>query len=103
MARSDRIELREDGLLDLHTLGHGLDDEIDASEIVVIRRPGYAAERLLELAIGVLLADLLLRDEAPKLALRDLSRLLETLVDELLLHVLHEDRDAGRPDDLGDL
>ena len=54
-------------------------------------------------AVGVLLGDLLLLDEAPELALGDLLGLLEPLVDELLLDVLEHDRDPGRGDHLRDL
>ena len=49
MARGDRVELGEDGLLDLHALGHGLDHEVDVAEALVVGRAGDAAEDLLEL------------------------------------------------------
>jgi len=54
-----------------------------------------AADQLLLLRVGVLLADLLLLDQAAELRLGDLAGLLEALVHELLLDVLEHDGDAG--------
>ena len=63
-----RVQLREHRLLDLHPLGHGLDHEVHVAEAVVLERAVDAADDLLELAIGVLLGDLLLRDQTGQLA-----------------------------------
>ena len=103
MPRCERVQLGEHRLLDLHALGHGLDHEVDVAKAVVVDRAGDAPEDLLELALGVVLGDLLLGHERPELALGDRARLLEAEVDELLLDVLEDDRHAGGRDDLGDL
>ena len=95
MAGRTGVELREHRLLDLHPLGHGLDDEVDVAEAVVVRRPRDAAEDLLRLLGGLLLAELLLGDEVAELRPRDLFRLLEAEIDELLLDVLQHHRDPG--------
>ena len=57
----------------------------------------------LELGVGLLLGQLLLRDQPVELALRHLARLVEPVVDELLLDVLEDDGDLGGGDRLGDL
>ena len=103
MPGSDHVELVEDRLLHLHFLGHGLDHEVDVAETVVLGRSLDPADDLLELLVGLLLGDLLLLDEAPELTLADLAGLLEPLVDELLLHVLEGDGQAGGGDHLRDL
>ena len=96
MAGGGGVELGEDGLLDLHPLGDRLDHEVDVAEAFVLGRPLDPAEDLLELSVGLLLGDLLLLDEPAELALGDLARLLETVVDELLVDVLEHDGDARR-------
>ena len=58
---------------------------------------------LLEPGVGLLLGQLLLRDQPVELALGHLARLLEAVVDELLVDVLEDDRDVGRGDRLRDL
>src|SRR5215217_2425279 len=103
VARRGGVEVGEDLMLDRHLLGHGLDDEVDVTEAVVLRRPGDQLERLLHLRVGLLLGQLLALDELGGLALADLAGLLEALVDELGLDVLEEDGDVSGGDDLGDL
>src|SRR5436190_17804041 len=71
-------------------------------------KPSYSVVPLIrplisELAVGVVLGDLLLLHEAGELSLRHLPGLLETLVDELLLDVLKDHREAGRGDRLCNL
>ena len=70
MARRERVELGEDGLLDRHPLGHGLDDEVDVAEALVLGRAVDAPEDLGRLRVGLLLGDLLLVDEVAELARR---------------------------------
>ena len=53
--------------------------------------------------VGVLLGDLLLRDQAGQLALGHVAGLGQAGVDELLLDVLEDDWDADGRDHLGDL
>src|SRR3954452_16353791 len=103
VAGSDLVELCEHGLLDLHPLGHGLDDEVDVAEALVLGGPVDATEELLGLLVGLLLRDLLLLDQAGELALRHLLRLLEALVDELLVDVLENDVDVRGGEHLADL
>ena len=94
MAGRGHVELAEDRSLDVHLLGDRLDHEVDVTEAVVLGRSLDPAEGLLELLVGLLLGDLLLLDQASELALRHLTRLLEALVDELLLDVLQHHREA---------
>jgi hypothetical protein len=98
-----RVELAEDGLLDLHPLGHRLDDEVDVAELLVSRRADDQAHHLGEAGVGLLLAQLLLLDQAGELALGDGARLLERGVDELLVDVLDDYGDVGGGDRLRDL
>src|SRR5581483_4525160 len=103
VARGYGVELAEYGLLDLHALRYRLHHEVHVAEGVVGGGPGDAAADLLELAVRVLLRDLLLLHEAAELATGDLAGLLEALVHEALLDVLEHHRQAGRRDGLGDL
>ena len=103
MAGGHLVELLEDGLLDRHPLGHGLDGEVHVPEALVLGGPGDAAGDLGELGVGLLLADLLLAHQTGEEVARDLLRLGQTGVHELLLDVLEHDRHTGRGDDLGDL
>ena len=104
MARSDGVELGKDRLLDLHLLGDGLDDEVDVAELLAVLGGAVdAPEQGLPLLVGLLLGDLLLGHQAAELALRDLTGLLEALVDELLVDVLEHDWDVGGRDHLRDL
>ena len=99
----DLVELGEDGLLDLHLLGRGLDHEVDVAEAVVVGGALDPAHDLLEPGVGLLLGQLLLLDELVELALGDLAGLLEAVVDELLVDVLEDDGDVGGGDRLRDL
>ena len=99
----DLVELGEDRLLDLHPLGHRLDREVHVPEALVVGRAGDAPEDLLALAVGVLLADLLLLDQVAELRLGHLPGLLEPDVHELLLDVLEDDRDPRGGDHLSNL
>ena len=99
----DLVELGEHPRLEVHPLGDGLDHEVDVAEAVVVGRAGDPAHDLLELAVGLLLGDLLLLDEAGELALGDLACLLQADVDELLVDVLQDDGDVSGGDGLGDL
>jgi hypothetical protein len=103
VAGRDLVELVEDRLLDLHALGHGLDDEVDVAEALVRRGAGDPAEDGLHLLAALLLGDLLLLDQARDLRLGDLAGLGQADVDELLLDVLQNDGDLSGGDDLGDL
>jgi hypothetical protein len=100
---SDLVELGEHGLLDLHPLRDGLDNEVDVAEALVLGRALDAADDLAGLLVGLLLRDLLLLHEAGKLALSDLFGLLEPCVDELLVDVLQDDVDVRGGQHLGDL
>ena len=98
-----RVELAEDVPLDLHLLRRRLDDEVDVAEARVVERALDPAHHLVEAGVGLLLGQLLLRDELVELPLGHLARLLEAVVDELLLDVLEHDRDVGGGDRLRDL
>ena len=98
-----RVELGEHGLLDLHPLRRGLDHEVDVAERRVVGGALDPAHDLLEARVGLLLGQLLLRDELVELALGDLAGLVEAVVDELLVDVLEDDVDVGDGDRLGDL
>ena len=102
-AGRDLVELAEDRLLDLDLLRHRLDHEVDVGEAVVGSRAGDQAGDQLEALVGLLLGHLLLLHQAVELALGDVVRLLERVVDELLLDVLDDDGDLGVGDHLGDL
>ena len=65
--------------------------------------PSIRPMHLLEARVGLLLGQLLLRDEPVELALGDAAGLLDALVDELLVDVLEHDVDVGGGDRLGDL
>jgi hypothetical protein len=95
VARRRGVEFGEHRLLDLHPLGHGLDHEVDFAEPVVVERAVDAAHDLLELAVGVVLGDLLLRDQAGELPLGHVAGLGQARVHELLLDVLEDDWNAG--------
>ena len=69
----------------------------------VVGRALDPAHDLLEARVGLLLGQLLLRDELVELALGDLAGLVEAVVDELLVDVLEDDVDVGDGDRLGDL
>jgi hypothetical protein len=97
------VELGEDGLLDLHALGHGFDDEIDVTEPVVGRRAGDPAHELVDGGRSLLVGELALLDQAGDLALGHRAGFGEPRVDELLLDVLEDDIDSGGGDGLGDL
>ena len=99
----DRVELGVDLLLDLHLLRRRLDHEVDVAEGVVGGRALDQAHDLLEPGVGLLLGQLLLLHQPVELALGHLARLLEAVVDELLVDVLEHDRDVGRGDRLRDL
>jgi hypothetical protein len=103
VAGRDRVELAEDALLDLHLLGHGLDHEVHVTETVVARGAGDPAHYLVDLCVGLFLGDLLLLHQAAHLAGGHVARLVEPVVDEVLVDVLEHDLDAGRGDRLGDL
>ena len=98
------VELGEDGLLDLHPLGHGLDDEVDVAEALVGRRArgcGRGSPRPAASACSSVSLPFLTR--RPTWPCGDVARLVEAGVDELLLDVLEDDGDAGGGDGLGDL
>ena len=101
--RRGGVELAEDRLLDLHLLGHRLDDEVDVGEVLVAGRAGDQPHHLGEPGVGLLLGQLLLLDQAAELALGHRARLLDGGVDELLVDVLDYDGDVGGGDRLGDL
>ncbi len=103
MARRHGVELGEDRLLDLHLLGRRFDHEVDVAEVGVVGGAGDSAHHDLELLVGLLLRQLLLLDEAIKLALGHFPRLVEPVVHELLLDVLEDDGDLGGCDRLRDL
>ena len=103
MARGGLIELPIDRLLDLHPLGNRLDHEVDVAEPVVGGRPADQTHHLVEAGVGLLLGHLLLRDEPVELRLGHLTRLLQRVVDELLVDVLDDNWDVGVGDYLGDL
>jgi hypothetical protein len=103
VARRHRVELREHRVLDLHPLRHGLDHEVDLAEPVVAGRPGDQPERVRDVLLGLLGADLLLLDEPLVLPLGHLARLLQARVHELLIHVLEHHGDVGGRQHLGDL
>ena len=90
-------------MLDLHPLGDRLDHEVHVAKRVVIGGAVDPPEDLLELRVGLLLADLLLLDEPAELVPAHLAGLLQPLVDELLLNVLQHDGDAGGGGHLRDL
>ena len=95
---------REDGLLDLHPLGHGLDDEVDVAEVLVGGGAGDPPDDLARPAPSACSSvSLLLLDEPASWPCGDVARLLEAGVDELLLDVLEHDGDVGGGDRLGDL
>lgn len=83
MARRHRVELTEHCLLELHALGHRLDDEVDLAEALIGRRGGDE-----------------LQDHR---ILSHLARAGQPRVDEALIDVLEQDGNAGGGDDLGDL
>ena len=103
MTGSRRIELGENLLLDLHPLRYRFDGEIDVAKAVVLRRSGDEAKRVLEVALRLLLGQLLLGDQPPKLILRDLAGLRQTLVDEALIDVLQHYRQIRSRQNLGNL
>ena len=103
MPGRDRVELGEDRLLDLHALGHGLDDEVDVAEALVGRGAVDAPDDLVDLRRGLLLGEPALLHQPGDLALGDVARLVEAGLDELVLDVLEHDGDAGGGDGLGDL
>ena len=103
MPGRDRVELGVDLLLDLHLLRRRLDHEVDVAEGVVGGRALDQAHDLLEPGVGLLLRQLLLLHQPVELALGHLARLLEAVVDELLVDVLEHDGDVGRGDRLCDL
>ncbi len=98
-----RVELGEDGLLDLHPLRDRLDDEVDVAERLIRRRARDQAEDLLDLRGALLLGQLALLDELADLSLGDRARLGEARLDEVLADVLEDDRNAGGGDRLRDL
>ena len=103
MARRHGVELAEDGLLDLHALGHGLDDEVDVAEALVGGGAVDAPDDVGHLRRALLLGEPALLDQRGDLALGDVARLVEAGLDELVLDVLEHDGDAGGGDGLGDL
>ncbi len=88
MPGRDGVEVLEDGPLDLHPLGDGLDDEVDVAEALVLGRPVDAVDDARDLGVGRLLVELAALDELLDLPGRDLARLGEPGLDELV---------AGRP------
>src|SRR6185437_14052104 len=103
VAGGGRVDLAEDGLLDLHLLRHGLDNEVDVGELGVAGRPGDVRHHLGDAGVGLLLGDPLLLHLSGQLALGDGASLLKRGVDEFLVDVLDHDRDVGGGDRLGDL
>ena len=103
MAGRDRVELAEDGLLDLHLLRHRLDHEVDVGEVLVGGRADDPAEHLVEAGVGLLLGHLFLFDQPGEFALGDRARFLDRGIDELLVDVLDDDGDVGGGDRLRDL
>src|SRR4051812_39820325 len=99
----DFVQLSEHRLLDAHALRHRLDHEVDVAEALVLGGAVDTAEELGGLLVRLLLGDLLLLDQAGELALGDLLRLLEALVDELLVDVLEDDIHIRGGEHLGDL
>src|SRR4051794_12179973 len=97
------IQIREHGVLDLHLLRHGLDDEVDVAELGVVGRTGDQLQRAVRLGGRILLRELPLLHQLRDLALSDLARLFQSRVDELGVDVLEHHRDPRRRDDLGDL
>ena len=97
------VELGEDVLLDLDLLGHGLDHEIDVSEAAVGGRSVDAADDLVHLRLGLLVAEPAFLDEFSHLPLCDRTRLGEARVHERVVDVLEHHRDAGDGDRLRDL
>ena len=103
MPRGDRVELAEDGMLDRDALRHGLDDEVDVAEVLVGGGAADAPDDLLHLGRCLLLGQAPLLDEALDLSLRDVARLVETGLDELVPDVLEHHGNARGGDGLGDL
>ena len=98
-----RVKLGEDGLLDLHALGHRLDHEVDVAEAGIRRGAGDAPHDLLRLRLGILGGEPAALDEFCDLSLGDVARLLHARLYELVVDVLERHGDAGRGDRLGDL
>ncbi len=97
------VELGEHALLDVHALRHGLDDEVDVPEPVVGGAAVDPAKDLVDLGLRLLGGDLALLGELADLPLGDPARLVKAGLNERLLDVLQDDRDAGGRDRLGDL
>jgi hypothetical protein len=98
-----RVELGEDVLLDLHLLGHGLDDEVHVAEARVGGRAVDASDDLVDLRLALLLGEPAFLDEFARLALRHRARLRETGLHERIVDVLEHHRDARSGDRLCDL
>jgi len=96
------VQLGEHGALDLHALRRRLDDEVDVAEVGVVERAVDATHDLIEAGVGLLLGHFLLGDEPVEAGLGQLARLVEAVVDELLLDVLEHNREIRRRDRLGD-
>ena len=103
MSGHRRVELCEDVLLDLHLLGHSLDDEVGLAKARVGDRAADPSQHLLELGLRLLGAQLLALHEPVELAPGDVSRLLQARLHQLLVDVLEHDWYSRRGDCLGDL
>ena len=104
MAGRDGVELGEDGLLDLHPLGDGLDHEVDVAEAVVGRScPGCGRRSPRSAASACSSVSLPFLTSLPTWPGVTLRASVEAGVDELLLDVLEDDGDPGGGDRLGDL
>ena len=103
VAGRGRVELGEDGLLDLDLLRHGLDHEVDVAEVLIGGRAVDPSEHLLDLRLPLLLCELALLDELPDLSGGDAQGLVEAGLHERVVDVLQHHRDPRRGDRLGDL
>ena len=97
------VELGEDGLLDVHALGHGLDHEVDVAEARVGGAAVDAPDDLLDLRVALLLGQLAALDQFPDLARGHVAGLVEPGLHELVVDVLELHGDARGRDRLGDL
>jgi hypothetical protein len=101
--RRGGVELGEHGLLDLHPLGHGLDDEVDVAERRIGGRALDPPEDLGDLLLGLLGGDLALLGEFVDLSGRHVAGLVEPRLHERVVDVLQHHRNPRGGDRLGDL
>jgi hypothetical protein len=99
--RGGGVELGEHALLDVHTLGHRLDHEVDVAEALIRGRAVDAAEHLLDLSLALLGREPALLDELSDLATGDVAGLIETCLDECVVDVLEHHGDTRGGDRLG--